>query len=114
MTTGATGLPRTYLFTWAALVGLLAATLALAYVPMPGPLNLVLALGISAAKALLVLALFMKLFRAPALTRAAAAAGLFWLAVLFVLSATDYLTRKVEPAGDLSAPTGREYQSGDR
>jgi cytochrome c oxidase subunit 4 len=81
---------------------------------MPGPLNLVLALGISAAKALLVLALFMKLFRASALTRAAAAAGLFWLAVLFALSATDYLTRKVEPADDLSAPTGREYQSGDR
>jgi cytochrome c oxidase subunit 4 len=109
-----TGLPRSYLITWAALVALLAATLALAYVPMPGPLNVAVALGISVVKALLVLALFMKLFRAPALIRAAAAAGLFWLAVLFALSATDYLTRKVEPVGDLSAPTGREYQSGDR
>ncbi|PWC88383.1 hypothetical protein TSH100_07370 [Azospirillum sp. TSH100] len=109
-----TGFPCSYLITWAALVALLAATLGLAYVPMPGPLNLVLALGISAAKALLVLTLFMKLFRAPALTRAAASAGLFWLAVLFALSATDYLTRKEAPAGDLSAPTGREYQAGGR
>ncbi|CAO3426997.1 cytochrome C oxidase subunit IV family protein [Azospirillum endophyticum] len=109
-----TGIPHSYLFTWAALVVLLAATLGLAYVPMPGPLNVAVALGISVAKALLVLALFMKLFRAPALTRAAAAAGLFWLAVLFALSATDYLTRKVDPVGDLSAPTGREHRQGDR
>lgn len=106
--------PLPLLLTWAALLALLAATLALAYVPMPGPMNVVVALGISVAKTLLVLALFMKLFRAPALTRAAAAAGLFWLAVLFALSATDYLTRKVERVGDLPTPTGREHQPGNR
>lgn len=106
--------PLPLLLTWAVLLALLAATLGLAYVPMPGPMNTVVALGISVAKALLVLALFMKLFRAPALTRAAAAAGLFWLAVLFALSATDYLTREVEHVRDLPAPTGREHQPGNR
>ena len=106
--------PLPLLLTWAALLALLAATLGLAYVPMPGPMNVIVALGLSVAKALLVLALFMKLFRAPALTRAAAAAGLFWLAVLFALSATDYLTRKVENVGDLPGPTGREHQPGNR
>lgn len=106
--------PLPLLLTWAALLALLAATLGLAYVPLPAPMNILVALGISVAKALLVLALFMKLCRAPALTRAAAAAGLFWLAVLFALSATDYLTRKVEHVGDLPAPTGREHQPGNR
>ncbi|MBP2302430.1 cytochrome C oxidase subunit IV family protein [Azospirillum picis] len=108
------GLPRALLLTWVALLALLAATLALAYVPMSGPLNVAVALGISAGKALLVLAVFMKLFRASALTRAAAAAGLFWLGILFALAATDYLTRTVEPAGELSAPTGRNLPAEGR
>ena len=84
--------PRSLVLTWIALLGLLAATLALAYVPM-GIYNTVAGLGISAIKAALVVVLFMKLLDTSPIVRAAAAAGLFWLAFLFALSATDYMTR---------------------
>jgi cytochrome c oxidase subunit 4 len=84
--------PRGLVLTWAGLLALLAATLALGYVPM-GRGNLVAGLGISVLKLILVAVVFMKLPRSAPLTRFAAAAGLFWLALLFALSATDYLTR---------------------
>ncbi|WP_448192574.1 hypothetical protein [Azospirillum sp. sgz301742] len=99
--------PRPLLLTWLGLLACLATTLGLAYVPM-GPFNLVAALTISAAKTALVLTVFMKLFRASYLTRVAAAAGLFWLAFLFTLASTDYLTRHDVPTGPLTTPTGRE------
>lgn len=83
---------RSLVLTWIALLGLLAATLVLAYVPM-GIYNAVASLGISAIKAVLVVVLFMKLLDTSPVVRAAAAAGLFWLAFLFALSATDYMTR---------------------
>jgi cytochrome c oxidase subunit 4 len=83
---------RSLVLTWIALLGLLAATLSLAYVPM-GIYNTVTGLGISAIKAALVVVLFMKLLDASPIVRIAAAAGLFWLAFLFALSATDYMTR---------------------
>lgn len=100
--------PRSLLLTWVALLALVAATLGLAYAPMPGPLNLIVAMGISAAKTVLVVVIFMKLLRASALTRAAAVAGLFWLAILFALSATDYLTRTDAPVDTGAPPTIRE------
>jgi cytochrome c oxidase subunit IV len=84
--------PRSLVLTWIALLGLLAATLALAYVPM-GIYNTVAGLGISAIKAALVVVLFMKLLDTSPIVRVAAAAGLFWLAFLFALTATDYMTR---------------------
>lgn len=99
--------PPSILVTWLALLALVAATLTLAYVPM-GPFNVVVALAISAAKAVLVVVVFMKLLRAAMLTRVAAVAGLFWLGILFALSGTDYLTRNDVPSGNLTVPTGRE------
>lgn len=99
--------PLGLLLTWLALLALVAATLGLAYVPM-GPFNVVVALVISAIKTALVVVVFMKLFRAAVLTRVAAAAGLFWLAFLFALSGTDYLTRNDVPTGGLTVPAGRE------
>jgi cytochrome c oxidase subunit 4 len=89
--------PRALVLTWVCLLGLLMATLVLAYVPM-GPFNLVTGLVISTIKTVLVAVLFMKLLRGPLMIRVAAAAGLFWLSFLFVLSATDYLTRETVPA----------------
>jgi cytochrome c oxidase subunit 4 len=83
---------RPLILAWAALLALLALTLGLAYVPM-GKLNPVVALGIGGLKALIVLAIFMELREGPSLRRVFAAAGFFWLAILFSLSMTDYLAR---------------------
>lgn len=83
---------RTILIAWVALCALLAATTAGAYLPL-GRYNLVLALAIAVAKAAIVLALFMRLWRGPGLARAFAAAGFFWLAILLWLALGDYITR---------------------
>lgn len=90
--------PLSLVLTWVGLLALLAATLVLAYVPM-GSLNLVVALAISVLKTLLVVVLFMKLWDSAHLVRFTAAAGLFWLALLFALGSTDYLTRTTAQTG---------------
>jgi cytochrome c oxidase subunit 4 len=90
--------PQSLVLAWVGLLALLAATLVLAYVPM-GSLNVVAGLAISALKTLLVVVLFMKLWDRGHLIRFTAGAGLFWLALLFALGATDYLTRTTAPTG---------------
>ncbi|MBV9992156.1 MAG: cytochrome C oxidase subunit IV family protein [Alphaproteobacteria bacterium] len=80
------------LLTWAALCVLLAATCALAYVPM-GRANLAVSLAIAAAKAGLVGVVFMRLFENNPLNRLAAAAGPIWIFVMFLLLFSDYATR---------------------
>lgn len=87
------GLWREGLVVGAALMALLALTIALAFVPL-GWLNGVASYGIALAKAGLVAVIFMKLGRAPALLRLAAFAGLFWLAALWLLTFTDYPFRQ--------------------
>jgi cytochrome c oxidase subunit IV len=82
---------------WLALLGLLAATAASAYLPM-GDWNSAVNMGISSIKALLVAVFFMHLRHAGALLRLVAIAALLWLALLFGLSWTDYATRDVAPA----------------
>jgi cytochrome c oxidase subunit IV len=83
---------RTILIAWAALVLLLAATTGGAYLPL-GAYNLALALAIGVAKAAIVLVIFMRLGRGPALARVFAAAGFFWLGILLWLALDDYVTR---------------------
>ena len=68
------------------------------YVPM-GSFNVVAALAISVLKTLLVVIVFMKLLDSGHLVRFTAVAGLFWLALLFALGVTDYLTRTTAPTG---------------
>jgi cytochrome c oxidase subunit 4 len=77
---------------WAALLVLLGATTAGAYLPL-GSWNLPLALTIAGAKAAIVLVLFMRLRRGPLLARGFAVAGFFWLAILLWLALGDYVTR---------------------
>jgi cytochrome c oxidase subunit 4 len=88
---------RALVLTWIALLVLVGSTLGLAFVPL-GTFNLVVAMTIASAKTALVLVVFMKLTRGPHLTWAFAGAGLFWLAILFALASTDYLTRVMVPA----------------
>ena len=77
---------------WIGLVLLLALTLGMAFVPL-GQANIAVALAIGTAKAVIVLLVFMKLARSPPLAWIFAGAGLFWLALLFGLTFTDYATR---------------------
>lgn len=77
---------------WAGLTALLAATLTLAYVPL-GRFSVVVALGIAAAKAALVVVFFMQLRRPDPLLRLAASAALVFVAFLLTLTFTDVLTR---------------------
>ncbi|QBQ56530.1 oxidase [Nitrosococcus wardiae] len=83
---------KTYLFVWIALLLLLLATLGSAYIFL-GSFNIVLNFLIAVGKALLVLAFFMHLKYISYLTRIFAAAGFFWLVILFGLTMSDYSTR---------------------
>jgi|SRR3954467_6101329 cytochrome c oxidase subunit 4 len=58
-----------------------------------GPLNTVVALGIAVFKAVLVLLFFMHLRHGTRLTWVVVLSGVFWLAILLVVTMGDYLTR---------------------
>lgn len=83
---------RTYLWTALTLLVLLALTVGAAYLNL-GPFNLPVALAIAAAKAWLILSIFMNTRRSNQLIRVTAATGFFWLLIFFVLALSDFLTR---------------------
>jgi cytochrome c oxidase subunit 4 len=89
--------PGSILGSWLALLLLLAATCALAYVPL-GTMNIVVALAIGGAKGLIVVLVFMKLARGASLRWVFAGAGFFWLLIMFGLSMTDYASRQGWPS----------------
>ena len=60
----------------------------------PGPLNVVIALTIASVKATLVLLYFMHLRYSARLTWVIFLSALFWLALLFALTFSDYWTRQ--------------------
>jgi cytochrome c oxidase subunit 4 len=82
----------TVLRCWLALMVLLAATTASAFVPL-GSFNIIVSLCIALAKALIVLLVFMELRASRALVRSFAAAGFFWLMIMIVLTGSDYWHR---------------------
>lgn len=83
---------RTYLRVFLALLLLTATTTFAAFVDL-GPLNNVIALGIAALKATLVVLFFMHVKYSPRLIPLVVTAGLFWLLILIVLTLTDYAAR---------------------
>ena len=83
---------KRFLLTLAALLGLLALTLAAAHTNL-GPLNTPASLGISAIKAALIILFFMQVRYSSRLIWVAVATGFFWLAILFALSLSDFMTR---------------------
>lgn len=98
----ATGRPqvtplRRYAWVLAALLGLLALSAGSSLLKL-GAFNTVIAMGVSVAKTLLVMAVFMHETEARRLTRMASALGFLWLALLIGLSLTDFLTRVSIPA----------------
>jgi cytochrome c oxidase subunit 4 len=84
--------PRVFFASYGALMVLLAATALAAKLPL-GQWSAPVSLAIAAAKMLLVFLFFMQLRYQRGLVRVFAAAGFFWLAVMAVLTACDYLTR---------------------
>ena len=85
-----------YLRVYIALMVLLALTFGAAYLPL-GPFNVVVAFGIAAAKAALVVAFFMGARAGSRLIWVFSVAGLLWLGILFALIFSDYATRGWAP-----------------
>jgi cytochrome c oxidase subunit IV len=78
---------------WAVLVSLVAATFAAAYSPLGAPIKAAIHLAVMAAQVTLIGVFFMNLRRSRALLWFAAAAGLYWLIIMFVLTFNDYVSR---------------------
>jgi cytochrome c oxidase subunit IV len=84
--------PKAYLLVFGALLGFLLITVAIAFIDL-GLLNIVVALAIAMAKALLIAMYFMHLRHSDRLMWVVAAGGAFWLGILLTLTMSDYLTR---------------------
>jgi cytochrome c oxidase subunit 4 len=84
--------PRSYVLTFGALVLLTLGTVGLSFLRL-GSWHLATGLAIAAAKAALVVLVFMHLARGSTRNWLAAALGLVWLAILLTLTLSDYLTR---------------------
>lgn len=85
---------RALFLTFVALILLLLTTVGVSFLSL-GIGNLLLNLAIAAAKAALILAVFMRLKSSNALIHIIAFSGLVWLTIMFWLTFSDYLSRSV-------------------
>ncbi len=85
--------PRVYIMIFLALLAGTGLTASVAYFNFPGPLNAVVAMTIAVIKATLVILYFMHVRYSPRLIALIIAAALFWMAILFALTISDYSTR---------------------
>jgi len=85
--------PKVYGKVFATLLLLLGLTWGIGYIDL-GPFNLIVALTIAIAKALLVVMFFMHIKGSNRLLHLAAGAGLLWLLILLALTFADYTTRQ--------------------
>jgi len=83
---------RTYLWVWLALMVLLVATVAVAYVDF-GVFDRAITLLIAVAKAGLIMAYFMHLRHSSRLVLIFATMGFFWLVIMFLITMGDYIAR---------------------
>ena len=83
---------RTCIAVWVGLIVLLAITCGSAFVPL-GRFNIIVNFGVAAAKALLVVLVFMRLLSGTTMIRVVALMGVFTLAILVCLSLTDFAVR---------------------
>jgi len=84
---------RIYFVIFLALMAGTALTVVAGLQDFPGPLNVIIALTIACIKATLVVLYFMHLRYSNRLTWVIFIAALFWLAILFALTFSDYWTR---------------------
>jgi cytochrome c oxidase subunit IV len=92
---------------WLALLILLGLTFGAAHLPL-GVFNVVVGLAIAGIKVTLVIVVFMGLGRSAPLIRLAAAAGVFWLTILFVLTMTDVIASRQSQNAHPQQTTGEE------
>jgi cytochrome c oxidase subunit 4 len=88
--------PKIYIRTCIALLTLLTLTWAIAYVDL-GPFNLIVALAVAIAKAIVIALFFMHIKGSSRLLHLAAIAGVIWLLFLISLTLGDYATRGLVP-----------------
>jgi cytochrome c oxidase subunit IV len=84
---------RIYLIIFATLLVGTALTVAAAFYDFPWQFNTIIALTIATAKATLVVLYFMHVRYSVRLVWVILASALFWLAILFALTFSDYTTR---------------------
>jgi len=85
--------PRIYVTIFLALMVGTALTVLAAFYDFPGPLNAVVALTIATIKATLVVLYFMHVRYSGRLIWLVILAALFWLAIMFSITLSDYWTR---------------------
>jgi len=83
---------KTYLYVFLVLLLLTGVTTGAAFIDL-GPLNVAVALAIAVAKMLLVALFFMHVLYSRRLTQVTVGGGLMWLAILLLLTMTDFVTR---------------------
>jgi cytochrome c oxidase subunit IV len=88
---------RTYLVVFLILLALTGLTTGVAFIDLGGGLNNVAALAIAVVKALLVILYFMHVRYSDRFTWVIAAAGFFWLLLLFGGTMDDLITRNLLP-----------------
>jgi len=89
--------PRVYITIFLVLMAGTGLTVVAAFRDFPGPLNAVVALTIAVVKATFVVLYFMHVRYSPRLIWLVIAAALFWMAILFALTISDYSTRSWLP-----------------
>lgn len=89
--------PRVYITIFLVLLVGTFLTVVAAFRDFPGPLNAVVALTIAVIKATFVVLYFMHVRYSGRLVWLVIAAALFWLAIMFALTISDYSTRSWLP-----------------
>jgi cytochrome c oxidase subunit 4 len=85
--------PRIYLVIFLALMAGTGLTVLAAYYDFPGPLNAIVALTIAVIKATLVVLFFMHVRYSGRLIWLVIGSALFWLAIMFAITFSDYSSR---------------------
>ena len=89
--------PRVYITIFLVLMLGTGLTVMAAFRDFPGPLNAIIAMTIAAVKATFVVLYFMHVRYSSRLIWLVIFAALFWLAILFALTISDYWTRSWLP-----------------
>ncbi len=89
--------PRVYIAIFVALLVGTILTAWVAFFNFPGPLNAIIALTIACVKATLVVLFFMHVRYSNRLVWLVIASALFWLAIMFALTISDYSSRSWLP-----------------
>ena len=84
--------PRVYIAVFLVLILMTATTTAVSFVDL-GPWNTVVALAIAVFKATLVVLFFMHIKYSRRLMQLVIGGGIFWLAILIVLTLSDFMSR---------------------